>query len=209
MTEKLARRGLTVPGEYEVGVMSIVRVGAVMSKDVKPIPADMLIGELAERMVRGKPAAELVTRGKSRAEDTMLAATAKTSSGDGVFPRGEPAMKFTGGLPIVGSDGLLVGIVTQGDLLRALETDPKGTITVLEAGSDEPIVAFPDESVHDAMSRMLHHDIGRLPIVSREEPRKMVGYFNRSNILGAWTRQMEEEGIREHGWLAKWRNAHP
>jgi hypothetical protein len=33
----------------------------------------------------------------------------------------------------------------------------------------------------------------------------MVGYLNRSSILGAWTRQMEEEGVREHGWVKKWR----
>jgi hypothetical protein len=32
-----------------------------------------------------------------------------------------------------------------------------------------------------------------------------VGYLNRSSILGAWTRQMEEEGVREHGWVKKWR----
>jgi len=186
MTEKLARRGLSVPGEYEVGVLNIVRVGAVMSKNVKPIQADMLIGELAERMIRGKPATEQMLGGEG-------------TSGN------EAAMNFTDGLPIVGDDGLLVGIITQGDLLRALESDPKGAVTVLEAGSNEPIVAFPDEFVHDAMSRMLHNDIGRLPVVSREEPGKMVGYFNRANVLGAWARQMEEEGVREHGWLAQWR----
>jgi len=33
----------------------------------------------------------------------------------------------------------------------------------------------------------------------------MVGYLNRSNILAAWTRHLEEEGIREHGWFSKWR----
>jgi CIC family chloride channel protein len=192
MTEKLARRGLTVPGEYEVGVLKMVRVGDVMRKDVKPIPADMLIGELAERMVRGTPAAKDRAGGTPAAEGTAL---------------GEPAINLTDGLPIVGKDGLLAGIVTQGDLLGALESDPKGKSTVLEAGSNEPIVAFPDEFVHDAMSRMLHNNIGRLPVVSREDPRKMVGYFNRANVLGAWTRQIEDEGLREHGWFAQWRGS--
>jgi hypothetical protein len=31
--------------------------------------------------------------------------------------------------------------------------------------------------------------------------------LNRSSILGAWTRQMEEEGVREHGWVKQWRGA--
>jgi chloride channel protein, CIC family len=172
MTEKLARRGLKVPEEYEAGVLKMVRVGEVMRKDVNPVPQEMTVAELAERMGRG-----------------------------------EPAYNLTQGLPIVSSDGKLVGVVTQGDLLRALELDPKGTMTVLEAGSQQLIVAHPDELAHDAMYRMLQRDIGRLPVVSRENPQQMVGYFNRSSLLGAWTRQMEEESIREHGWIRQWRNS--
>jgi chloride channel protein, CIC family len=121
--------------------------------------------------------------------------------------RCEPAYNLTQGLPIVSAAGNLAGVVTQSDLLRALEQDPQGTMSVLEAGSQPPIVAYPDELAHDAMVRMLRHDIGRLPVVSRENPQQMVGYFNRASLLGAWTRQMEEEGIREHGWIRKWRSS--
>ena len=121
--------------------------------------------------------------------------------------RGERAYNLTQGLPIVSPEGQLVGVVTQGDLLRALEQNPQGSMTVLEAGSRPPIIGYPDELAHDAMVRMLQHDIGRLPIVSRENPQQMVGYFNRASLLGAWTRQMEEEGIREHGWIRKWRSS--
>jgi CBS domain-containing protein len=119
--------------------------------------------------------------------------------------RGEPNFNLTQGLPIIGTDGQLVGVVTQGDLLRALEADPRGKASVLEAGSRDLIVGYPDESASDALFRMLKNDIGRLPVVSRENSKEMVGYLNRSSILGAWTRQMEEEGVREHGWVKKWR----
>jgi chloride channel protein, CIC family len=119
--------------------------------------------------------------------------------------RGEPSFNLTQGLPIIGKDGQLVGVVTQGDLLRALEADPEGKSSVLDAGSGNVVVAYPDESASDALFRMLQNDIGRLPVVSRENPKEMIGYLNRSSILGAWTRQMEEEGIREHGWVKKWR----
>ena len=61
-------------------------------------------------------------------------------------------------------------------------------MTVLEAGSNAPIVTYPDELTFDAMYRMLQNNIGRLPVVSREDPGRMVGYFNRSSILGAWSR---------------------
>ena len=172
MTEKLARRGLRVPEEYEAAVLKMVRVGEVMRKDVQPIPQEMTVGELAERTARG-----------------------------------EAAVNLTQGLPIVDKEGRLVGVVTQGDLLRGLEGGATGKLTVLEVGSNESVVAYEDELVHDAMFRMLQNNIGRLPVVSREDPRRMVGYFNRSSILEAWSRQMHEEGVREHGWFRQWRNA--
>jgi len=119
----------------------------------------------------------------------------------------KPLVNLAEGLPIISSDGRLVGIVTQSDLLRAFERDPEGKMTVAGAGSGSLIVAYPDEPVADALHRMLQHDIGRMPVVTRDDPRHMVGYLVRSSILSAWTRQLEEEGIREHGWLARWRAA--
>jgi hypothetical protein len=43
-------------------------------------------------------------------------------------------------------------------------------------------------------------------VVSRDNPSQIVGYFNRSSVLGVWTRQMQEESIREHGWVRQWRS---
>jgi hypothetical protein len=51
----------------------------------------------------------------------------------------------------------------------------------------------------------LQNNIGRLPVVARAGSQEMVGYLNRSSILEAWTRQIDEEGLREHGWFAGWR----
>ena len=67
---------------------------------------------------------------------------------------GEPALNLTQGLPIASPEGKLVGVVTQGDLLRAMRAKDGSAITVLEAGGKPPIVAFPDERTHDALMRM-------------------------------------------------------
>jgi H+/Cl- antiporter ClcA/CBS domain-containing protein len=105
------------------------------------------------------------------------------------------------GLPIVNAEGKLAGIVTQGDLLRALRTDPTGKITVGALAGGKPVVAYTDERVFDALYRMLQNNIGRLPVVTRQEPHKLVGMIGRPNVLSAWTRQIEEESQRERGWL--------
>jgi len=120
--------------------------------------------------------------------------------------KGEPGFNLSQGLPITTDGARLAGVVTQGDLLRALESDPQGRATVIEAGSDSPIVAYPDELVLDALHRMVRNNIGRLPVVSREDPQRIVGYFDRSHILSAWTRQVEDENLQEHGWYARWRH---
>jgi len=104
-------------------------------------------------------------------------------------------------LPIVDSAGYLRGIVTQGDLVRALQVDPEGKMTVLDAGSPSPIVAYPDERVFDAVTKMLENNIGRLPVVERANPQKLVGYINRAGVMSSWRGHLQAESLREHGWL--------
>lgn len=104
------------------------------------------------------------------------------------------------GIPIVDEDGRLVGMITRGDVLRAVEGDGGRDRTVLEAGSSLPLVAYPDELLGDAVGRMLRAGIGRLPVVSREDPRQLVGYLGRPEVMAARLRQLDEEDVRERTW---------
>jgi chloride channel protein, CIC family len=97
-------------------------------------------------------------------------------------------------------EGKLVGIVTRGDILRALDKDSTGMITVEEAGSTKLVVTHPDELVSDAAAKMLHQDVGRLPVVERGDERKPVGYLGRAAILAARTRRLRDEHVLEQGW---------
>lgn len=106
---------------------------------------------------------------------------------------------------IVDDAGRLSGVITQGDMARALRDDPSGRKTVREAGSGSVIVAYPDELVRDAVVKLLRHDIGRLPVVDRDDPRRVVGYFGRSSVLTSLIREMESEGTREPGLLVAFR----
>jgi CIC family chloride channel protein len=104
-------------------------------------------------------------------------------------------------LPIVDSEGHLKGLVTQGDLLRAQQADTEGKMSVLEAGTRSLVVAYPDERVFDAVTKMLENNIGRLPVVDRKDPQKLVGYINRASVMGSWRGHLHEESVRDHGWL--------
>jgi len=114
--------------------------------------------------------------------------------------RHDPAVARYEALLIL-DNGKLAGIVTRGDILRALDKDRAGSMTVEEAGSTKLIVTYPDELVAEAAAKLLSFNIGRMPVVDRADEKKVVGYLNRATILAARTRRMRDESFREPGWL--------
>ncbi len=174
MTEKLARRGVRIPQDYEADVLQQVDVAEVMDREPAAVPGSMKVSELADRIARG-----------------------------------DPKLARHQGFPIVDAKGRLNGIITWGDITRIVAANAADEQTVLEAGNRELIVTYPDELMHDAVLKMLHHNIGRLPVVERNDPRKLVGYLGRSAIMEARLRRLHEERVREPGWLPAMKKASP
>jgi chloride channel protein, CIC family len=117
--------------------------------------------------------------------------------------RHDPAVSRHQGLLIVDENGQLDGIITRGDVLRTLGEDEAGAVTVLEAGTRDLVVTYPDEILHDAAAKMLRSNLGRLPVVARDNPRRLVGYLGRSGVLTARLRRLDEEQVREPGWIGR------
>jgi CBS domain-containing protein len=131
--------------------------------------------------------------------DTIRAVADRLAAGD-------PRLVRHQAMPIVDAAGQLLGIVTQSDILRTLEENPDGQTSVLDAGTRALITAHPDESVFDALTKMLLNNIGQLPVVDRADPRRMVGYINRAGIMACWGSHLHDESVREHGWLRAFRS---
>jgi CBS domain-containing protein len=117
--------------------------------------------------------------------------------------RGESPGQTRQAALVLDSEGNLVGIITRGDVLRLLQQHPAGDMTVGEVCTTALIVTHPDETVHDAMTKLLANGLGRLPVVSRESPHRLVGYLGRAEVLAARSRRQEEEHVREPGWLSR------
>ena len=115
--------------------------------------------------------------------------------------RGDTAVSVRQGTILVDADGLLAGIVTRGDLVRALGSGA-GDLAAVDAGALDPVVAYPDELVADAVHRMVHRDVGRLPVVDRADPLKVVGYLGRAGVMAARARHARDEHVRERLWPA-------
>lgn len=168
MTEKLARRGLRVPQEYEADVLRQVTVGSMMDPAPMTLASSLTVQQLADHIARGEAA----------------------------YVRHQA-------FPIVDEHGRLSGIITRGDLLRALETTSGESLSVCQAGTQTLVVTYPDEMLHDALHKLLAHDIGRLPVVKREAPQQLVGYLSRGAILRARQSKLHEEQVREPGWIGR------
>jgi CBS domain-containing protein len=114
--------------------------------------------------------------------------------------RGDPAVVSHQATPIVDDSGWLAGIITRGDVLHALAGPDGAARTVLDAGTRQPEVAYADEPLRLAVDRMLRRGVGRLPVVSRDDPRRLVGYLGRTNVMEARQRLLQDEDVREQSW---------
>ncbi|HYK91023.1 MAG TPA: chloride channel protein [Acidobacteriota bacterium] len=115
-----------------------------------------------------------------------------------LIAHGDPQLTPRQATPILDENGRLAGIITRGDVVRALAKDPQ--MTVLEAGNRSLIVCYPEEVLRDAVDRMLKHNIGRVLVVSREDPGKLLGYLGRSRVMAARLMRLKEEVERESGF---------
>jgi adenylate cyclase len=48
---------------------------------------------------------------------------------------------------------------------------------------------------------MARENIGRLLVVDRSDPTRLVGYLGRTGIADAWRELVHEEEVREAGWV--------
>ncbi|HEY3312435.1 MAG TPA: chloride channel protein [Anaerolineales bacterium] len=114
-------------------------------------------------------------------EDMSLSAAAQTL-----------ALSRHHGLPVVNAEGWLTGILTVQDIERARAE------TVGAACTREVEVAFADETLNVALRRMSQRDVGRLPVVARENPRKLVGILRRADVIHAYDIALTRRVTQRH-----------
>jgi H+/Cl- antiporter ClcA/SAM-dependent methyltransferase len=109
---------------------------------------------------------------------------------------GHSTMRYQRLLPVMSSDGRLVGALSWNDVLeRAARRDLGGTID--DVMHRELIVAYPDETLRIVADRMADRELGVLPVVERERPDQLRGLVSQFELLRARGRMLEEERHRE------------
>lgn len=98
------------------------------------------------------------------------------------------------GFPIVDQAGELVGVLTRRNI-----TDPAVDegVTLRSLVMRPPVIIYADNTAREAGDHMVHEQVGRLPVVKRGEPRKVVGIITRSDLLGAHERRLTMQSRAE------------
>ena len=125
---------------------------------------------------------------------------------DWIMSRGEGSRHH--GFPVLDDKGRITGFVTRRDLYDA-DSGDAGIVAKLV--KRPPAVVFEDNTLREAADHMVRERLGRLPVVSRKDPRKVVGIISRADLLSAHQQRLQEEGVSSKalrlGTLPKWRSA--
>jgi len=102
--------------------------------------------------------------------------------------------------PVVGKDDFLLGVVTLSTLrFRSRQAAAMGgrVPTLLAIMHGDPVSAFPDEPLRSIVYRMAKTGFTRLPVVTTEFPRRVIGMISLTDLLKARAQHLELEQRRE------------
>ena len=93
------------------------------------------------------------------------------------------------GFPVVNDSGELVGVLTRRDLLSNPTPEDRPVATIVHV---PPMTVFADSTLREAADRMVGFNVGRLPVVDRTIPTKVIGMLTRGDVLSAHRRRLSE-----------------
>ena len=101
-------------------------------------------------------------------------------------------------LPVVDGGGVLVGVVTRGDIYKLLHQGDESVLRqpLRDLVRRETVEAFPDEPLRSVVYRMVEKRVTRMPVVDADT-RKFLGLIALDDLLKARARHLEEEKRRE------------
>lgn len=102
------------------------------------------------------------------------------------------------GFPVLDIDHRLIGVVTRRDLLDAGKSDSDIVASLIRR---PPAVVFNDSSLREAADHMVTQQVGRLPVVTREDPRLVIGMISRSDLLSAHSPRLHAKHTRHRSTL--------
>jgi CIC family chloride channel protein len=91
------------------------------------------------------------------------------------------------GFPVTDEEGHFYGMVTASDVEEGLQKE-NPDLKVSDIATRNPVTAYPDQSVHDILLRLGTIDVGRIPVVARDDPLQLLGVLRRHDIIRGYSK---------------------
>lgn len=154
MTEKIARRGIKVPSEYEADFLDQVLVKDCANYNVVTLNANDTLENIKVWFEKGS----------------------------------EESIHH--GYPIIDENKDLIGIVSRKELLKS-KLSPN--IQVKETLNGQLAVVYPDNTLKESLDLMAITGLNRIPVVERDNPKKITAILSRSDILKERKKYLERK----------------
>ncbi|WP_052465085.1 chloride channel protein [Geoalkalibacter subterraneus] len=100
--------------------------------------------------------------------------------------------------PLVDQAGRLTGIISVQDFLGAVfEKELMDLVVIKELATLDVITVTEDENLDAAMRRIGYRNIEQLPVVDRDDKRKLVGIISRRDMVSAYNRALMSRTLSE------------
>jgi len=178
---------MTTDYDLILPLMAAVIISLIVSRRLQPESIYTL--KLARKGINLKQGIDLDLMETVRVEEVMVPEPS-------TLPFNMPVSMLAGrflesgrhGFPVLDEDGNLFAMVSLEDYRRAAGIKPESAanMVVADIATRAIVSVFPDETVGVALQRMAPRDLSRLPVVSRQDPRKLVGVVRRNDIVRAY-----------------------
>jgi len=98
--------------------------------------------------------------------------------------------------PLVDQEGLLTGIFSYLDYQHVLfDENLKDLVVAKDLATRNVVTVSLDHDLYHALEKITSKDFSTLPVVSPENPRKLVGVLSRRDIMGAYSKALVKKSI--------------
>jgi H+/Cl- antiporter ClcA/CBS domain-containing protein len=112
----------------------------------------------------------------------------KSLRADATIAEAQETLETHQGFPVIDASDHLIGVITRRDYFGKPPQTRIGDLV-----QRPPSVVFLDNSLRDAADHMVRENVGRLPVVSREDQHRVIGILTRSDLISAHAKRLREE----------------
>lgn len=96
------------------------------------------------------------------------------------------------GFPVIDEEGRFWGCVALRDVEDGMKRG-NPDLRVRDIATTRLRTAYPDQTLHDVLVGFMDMDVGRIPVVDRADPTRLLGVLRRHDIIRAYTRALAGE----------------